>query len=1039
MGSYKLGAECCNNCVYWEAERDDKHGKENVYSYKNYAKCMSSHSPSKGRTTLAKNVCPYFSHIWGITKTFSISEDSGASTVSGGSTTASGVDSLTSAYMEGVMGSIKASYARQKCREEEEQQVRKHDREVSMRREETRSRNYEILVQNGMDPDASPIEQTAFEILYRDMVDGDAQARYEMGLALLYGKDGAVKDESLAFTTFKRASAMEHVEAIYMTGYCYYFGKGVAENNESALAYFTDAAFKGSVNAQYRRAECYQKGFGTKEDLWFALDCYKKALDGGHDKAKEGIFECIAKLQKRAEDGDANSMKQLGMIYYSGEVVEKDYLRARDWLSKAARGGSECGMTYLGEMWRDGEGGDKSLSNALYWFMMAAQKGYKRANENLEKLSADEIRKAFVENPVHTAKLLEFVGEAFFKDDATQEQKKEMKAMVEGASTGSSVAYLKLAKVFWSKQSMCVKNSAVARVFSMAGIANAQDAESCFLLGEYYFNGWVVEKDKKEAFKWYLKAAEQNNSDAQNMAGRCYQCGWGCDVDYEKAFMYFDKAAEQNDLVALNNLAVMYENGQGCQKDVKKARELFAKAVAGDFSRAAYHLGRFCENGIGGDRDVSEAVKLYGKAAAKGDGDALVALAEIYLKGKDDVEQDMGKAVDLLEEAADNKERPSAKSRAKALLGECYEYGWGVDDDDGLSEVEAGNFYEEAAEDEECALGCYNYARFLEDGLGVIDQDHEKALYYYRKAAEQEYVKAYCKIGDFYFHGRAVEKDEKEAFKWYSKAAEQNDPAAQNKLGFFYLNGRGGVEKDYSEAFRYFKMSAENGDAIGQREMGNAFGLGRGVEKNYGEAFKWFLKSAEKGDANAQINIGDFYKTGKGVDVDYTKALMWYEKALDKCGAKAKLKIGQLYLDGKGVEKDEAKAFSLLKESAEDGDGMAMAFCGLLCRDGRGTVSNKEKAFEWFRKSAEKGVLNGKLCLARAYRNGDGVVQQLGKAKELFEELAEKGNPRGCYYLGDMLEKGEGGEVDIEKAKTWYEKAAATGDKDAKAALERLG
>ena len=559
---------------------------------------------------------------------------------------------------------------------------------------------------------------------------------------------------------------------------------------------------------------------------------------------------------------------------------------------------------------------------------------------------------------------------------------------------------------------------------------------------------------KYEAGQKIARELDEDDIASLLKAGRAFQKGEGVKSDKAKAMSYYKKAT------ALGSREAKYLLGD-CEDDKENAVALFRDAAMkwfptticdkdgwiGAYDGPYDHYGESCRNvaeDFEWNHDAKNAAKWFRFAARSGSYRAAGKLGYDYWKGESGFEVDLEKAVYWLQIAT--------------WLYFFHVSSWGNEYENYLKEAEECLEQQDGdrdliaellmLEDEDVFVaGCkgdpesqYEIGCWMYDGDQGFSKDVCAAMAWWYRAAMQGYVKAQLRIADMLYKGcDDVEKDEEEAFKWYSKAAEQNDPAAQNKLGFFYLNGRGGVEKDYSEAFRYFKMSAENGDAIGQRELGNAFGLGRGVEKNYGEAFKWFLKSAEKGDANAQINIGDFYKTGKGVDVDYTKALMWYEKALDKCGAKAKLKIGQLYLDGKGVEKDEAKAFSLLKESAEDGDGMAMAFCGLLCRDGRGTVSNKEKAFEWFRKSAEKGVLNGKLCLARAYRNGDGVVQQLGKAKELFEELAEKGNPRGCYYLGDMLEKGEGGEVDIEKAKAWYEKAAAAGDKDAKAALERLG
>ena len=45
--------------------------------------------------------------------------------------------------------------------------------------------------------------------------------------------------------------------------------------------------------------------------------------------------------------------------------------------------------------------------------------------------------------------------------------------------------------------------------------AEAGDAKAQFLLGACYYEGEGVEKDEKEAVKWYTKSAEQGNAGAK--------------------------------------------------------------------------------------------------------------------------------------------------------------------------------------------------------------------------------------------------------------------------------------------------------------------------------------------------------------------------------------------------------------------------------------------------------------------------------------------------------------------------------------------
>ena len=62
------------------------------------------------------------------------------------------------------------------------------------------------------------------------------------------------------------------------------------------------------------------------------------------------------------------------------------------------------------------------------------------------------------------------------------------------------------------------------------------------------------QKNKAEAVKWYQKAAEQGDTDAQFALGKCYYYGNGTEVNYETAARWIQKAAEQGNADAQNLL-----------------------------------------------------------------------------------------------------------------------------------------------------------------------------------------------------------------------------------------------------------------------------------------------------------------------------------------------------------------------------------------------------------------------------------------------------------------------------------------------------
>ena len=63
-------------------------------------------------------------------------------------------------------------------------------------------------------------------------------------------------------------------------------------------------------------------------------------------------------------------------------------------------------------------------------------------------------------------------------------------------------------------------------------------------LGRMYKDDKGVEQDDRQAVKWYRKAAEQGNADAQKALGRMYENGKGVKQDDREAAKWFRKAAE---------------------------------------------------------------------------------------------------------------------------------------------------------------------------------------------------------------------------------------------------------------------------------------------------------------------------------------------------------------------------------------------------------------------------------------------------------------------------------------------------------------
>lgn len=115
-------------------------------------------------------------------------------------------------------------------------------------------------------------------------------------------------------------------------------------------------------------------------------------------------------------------------------------------------------------------------------------------------------------------------------------------------------------------------------------------------------------------------------------------------------------------------------------------------------------------------------------------------------------------------------------AEAQGFLGICYDYGYGVAENDG----EAVKWYRKAA-----MQGLAHIQLILGDcyyGGEGVSKNYEEAVKWYRKAAEQGLAGAQYNLGNCYYKGEGVAENEEEAIKWYRKAAEQGDEDAKSQL-----------------------------------------------------------------------------------------------------------------------------------------------------------------------------------------------------------------------------------------------------------------
>lgn len=242
---------------------------------------------------------------------------------------------------------------------------------------------------------------------------------------------------------------------------------------------------------------------------------------------------------------------------------------------------------------------------------------------------------------------------------------------------------------------------------------------------------------------------------------------------------------------------------------------------------------------------------------------------QYYCLGKDHLlgnnlsgtKQDFKSAFSYFSKAADKNNHPCAQY----CLGVCYDHGLGVDPDT----AKAKEWYElSAAQNNAAAL--YKLGLYYE----YTNPDIEKALIFYRLAAEKDFSFAQCALGSCYYSGSGVLIDYYEAAKYFSLAAKQNNADAQAWLGLLFFSGNG-FDADISKAKHWYTLAANQNHPLAQYVLGTFYYDGKGVKQDFEEAFRLFSLSASQGNVSACSKLSECYRWGYGVGKNENLANMW--------------------------------------------------------------------------------------------------------------------------------------------------------------------
>ena len=554
----------------------------------------------------------------------------------------------------------------------------------------------------------------------------DPETQFEIGKKH-YNGEGVARDSAEAAKWYRLSAEQGHSGAQCNLGLMYRWGYGVKQDYSEALKWCRLAAYEGNSEAQCNLGHMYRWGYGVKQDYSEALKWYRLAADQGHVEAKTKIKElewdltpkdtvlqksnksdteqnvsnhCDPTPPERSEITNPETQFEIGVKYYRGTDVTRDYSEAVKWYRLAANQGYANAQCNLGNMYSWGCGVTQDYAEALKWYRLAADKGHVDAKTKIRELE----RKL---TPKDTGQ------QKSDKSDPKQQVSECSDPTPQGEIT---------------------------------------DTETLFEIGNKYFNGEGVAQDYVEAVKWYRLAAEQGYAPAQFNLGEMYEWGRGMFVDEDcyEAIKWYRLAADQGHKEAVEKIEELEEelarpnqyyaiglrhyNGEGVAQDYSEAAKWFRIAADQGDADAQNKLGGMYSNGQGVTQDYNEAVKWYRLAANQGCADAQLVLGFMYKRGYG-VTQNYDEAVKWYRLGADQ-----GNAEAQNNLGFMYDNGLGVLP----NRYEAVQWYRLAA-DQGLSLAQFNLGVSYQNGQGV-NQDYNEAVKWYRLAADRGHARAKTKL-----------------------------------------------------------------------------------------------------------------------------------------------------------------------------------------------------------------------------------------------------------------------------------------------------
>lgn len=306
------------------------------------------------------------------------------------------------------------------------------------------------------------------------------------------------------------------------------------------------------------------------------------------------------------------------------------------------------------------------------------------------------------------------------------------------------------------------------------------------------------------------------------------------------------------------------------------------------------------------------------------------------------------------------------------------------------------------------------------------EQDNEKAVYWWGRAAEQHHREAQFLLGQFFSMGNGVTQDLAKAAELFQLAADQGHCQAQINLAGMLIAGQG-VGKDEAQARRLLALAAnDHQSAEAAAALARMHEDGVGGAADDAQAYEWYCCAVrhQPNHVMAAYGLSMMLYHGRVHGYEPAAALPWLRHTGQLGYPLAQALLADIYIHGEFDAPDyvEARRWAML--GAANNMPHAQYWLGVLHGYGVDGQPDYPLCLQHLRSAASAGLSEATFALGMMYLHGTGVEKDARHALQYFVSLADQENVEAMFLAATVLETELLQSAD---AMAWYRRAANAG------------